>query len=116
MLQFLKEFIGHFHPVIVHLPIGILLLSVFLYWLSTKEKYSAMRPAVKIALLIGLLSALMAVISGLLLSSLDDYDAAMVSRHQWLGIVTTIVSAVAYYAEVKAHQHVKWLMAVMVIL
>ncbi len=34
----IKEFIGHWHPVVVHLPIGILLLSVVLMWAARKRK------------------------------------------------------------------------------
>jgi uncharacterized membrane protein len=116
MQQFLSEFIGHFHPVIVHLPIGILLLAAILYWLSLKKRYSAIRPAVRISLLLGMLSAFAATISGYLLSTIDDYDQGMISRHQWFGIVTTIISAIAYYLENKNQKQFQWIILLLVIM
>jgi uncharacterized membrane protein len=49
----MSEFIGHFHPVIVHLPIGILLIALLLIWLSKKEKYNISYQVLKIVLLSG---------------------------------------------------------------
>ena len=34
----MTEFLGHFHPLLVHLPIGILLTAILLQWLSQKGK------------------------------------------------------------------------------
>ena len=53
MLFVTTEFIGHFHPVLVHLPIGILLLALLLQWLSGKEKYAGLESAIPIAYLAG---------------------------------------------------------------
>lgn len=38
--------IGRLHPLVVHLPIGILLLVALFEWLSKQEKYAVLRPAV----------------------------------------------------------------------
>ncbi len=44
------ELIGHFHPLLVHLPIGILMVALLLQWLAQKEKYAAVKHAVPIVL------------------------------------------------------------------
>ncbi len=90
------DFTGRLHPVLVHLPIGILLLACFFQWLTIKEKFGALRPAIPVALFWGMLSAIAACISGFFLSQSGDYDAALVSRHQWLGIGVAVVALILY--------------------
>jgi uncharacterized membrane protein len=114
--QFLSEFIGHFHPVVVHLPIGILLIAALFSALAATKKYQTLRPAVSVALFIGMLSALLACVTGFLLSIGDDYDADSVARHQWLGIITAIVSCICYASERKNFKYQSGLIAVLVLM
>jgi len=92
----ISEFIGHFHPVLVHLPIGFLLLACLFLWLDKKEN-SYLQPAIGIALLVGMISAVIACITGFLLSRSDDYDEQLADRHQWFGISVAVSSIVMYY-------------------
>src|SRR5438034_1118298 len=80
------ELLGHLHPVLVHLPIGILLLACFFQLLSSKENYSQLQHAIGITLFWGMLSAFAACITGYILSGSGDYDEELVYKHQWLGI------------------------------
>ena len=93
----MSEFIGRFHPLLVHLPIGILLLACLFSFLIKKEKYAALKPALGIALFWGMLSAIASCITGFLLSKSGDYDETAVNQHQWLGIATAITASVFYY-------------------
>ncbi|HEY8734466.1 MAG TPA: hypothetical protein VIL90_07880, partial [Puia sp.] len=68
MLLSIPEFIGHLHPVLVHLPIGILLTGLFLQWLSGKEKYKPVLQAVPVVLLGGAIAAVLSCITGYVLS------------------------------------------------
>ncbi len=99
MLLSISEFIGHFHPLIVHLPIGMLLIALLLQWLARKEKYKALQQAVPITLLCGAVTALGACITGYTLSTTDDYDKTLVTWHLWMGIGTTLVSFMLYAKE-----------------
>jgi hypothetical protein len=45
----LLAFFGRSHPVLVHLPIGFLLLALVFQWLARKEKYRDLLPAVRIS-------------------------------------------------------------------
>ena len=99
MLLSITEFFGHFHPVVVHLPIGILLIALLLQWLSKKEKYHSFITAVPIVLLCGTVAALVSCISGYLLSISDDYDKSLVNWHMWMGIAVLTVSLLLYLRE-----------------
>ncbi len=103
------EFIGHFHPVLVHLPVGVLLLAVLFHFLSFKTKYEWLKPAVKLSLFIGTLSAIASCITGYLLSSSGEYNEALVSKHQWFAIGLSAVALVAYYFYDKKLKLVKYL-------
>jgi uncharacterized membrane protein/mono/diheme cytochrome c family protein len=93
----ITEFIGHFHPVLVHLPIGILLLACLFQFLAGKEKYSSLHTAINIAFLVGMISAVIACITGYLLSRSGDYDEELADKHQWFGISVAVMSIVMYY-------------------
>jgi uncharacterized membrane protein len=89
------EFIGHLHPVIVHLPIGILLLGVFM---MAYEHYSGadFKTPISFAFLVGSISAVLACIAGWILSNSGEYDTVLVQKHQWTGIATAILGLLAY--------------------
>lgn len=88
---------GHFHPVLVHLPIGILLLALFLEWLSLKPKYEGWRPAAHMALGLGAIAAIFSCITGYFESQTGDYDTQLVNTHKWLAIIMTATAIVLYY-------------------
>ncbi|MDP4261414.1 MAG: c-type cytochrome domain-containing protein [Bacteroidota bacterium] len=92
MLASIIEFIAHFHPVLVHLPIGFLLAGLLLQWLSGKDKYVSLRPAIPVILLGGAVGATISCITGYLLSVSDDYDLVLINWHQWMGISVGIIS------------------------
>lgn len=95
----ITEFIGHFHPLLVHLPIGILLIALLLLWLSGKEKYKALKPAVLIVLLCGTVTSAISCITGYTLSISDDYDKSLVSWHLWMALGVLFVSFLLYLKE-----------------
>lgn len=95
MLLSVVDFVGRFHPVVVHLPIGILLLGGFFQLFS--RKYTALQPALPYVLLWGGLGAVVSCITGYLLSTGGGYDPDLTSQHQWLGIATAFLSFVFYF-------------------
>ncbi len=111
----LVDFLGSFHPLLVHLPIGVLLLAALFQFLSQKEKYQSLTSAVGISLFIGMLSAIASCISGYLLSGTGDYDEAMIFNHQWSGIALAVISIFAWYLNWKGRQ-ITWINALMVLL
>lgn len=95
----MTELIGHFHPLVVHLPIGILLIGLLLQFLARKKRYYMLQHAVPVTLLAGAITGLLSCITGYLLSISDDYDKSLVSWHMWMGIATTLVALVLYAKE-----------------
>ncbi len=96
------ESLGHFHVVLVHLPIGILLLACVFQWLERLPKFSSLSSATHIALLIGMICAILAALTGYLLSFSGDYDEGLVITHQWFGISVAAVSIAMFYFHSKA--------------
>jgi uncharacterized membrane protein len=89
--------IGRLHPLLVHLPIGILLLAILLEALSARDSYAGLKPAADLSLLLGVCSAVLSCCTGWLLSLTGDYDAGLVVVHQWLAISLTVVSIGLYF-------------------
>lgn len=107
--------VGHFHPVFVHLPIGILLLGFILFWLQRRNPAAHYGQAINLSLLAGMISAVVSCITGYFLSQSDDYDAQLVGQHQWLGIGVAVVAIVLYFARVKQQAH-RWHWPLMILL
>ena len=89
--------IGHFHPVFVHLPIGILILAGILQVIEKKKPGTDFGQAINISLFIGMISAVISCITGYFLSRSDDYDEQLVSQHQWMGIGVAVVAILLYF-------------------
>ena len=92
----MSEFIGHLHPALIHLPIGILLIALLLMWLSKKSKYNISYDVIKIVLLIGVFAALLSCITGYILSTQDQYEKSLVIWHMWMGIGVAVASMLLY--------------------
>lgn len=99
----ITDFIAHLHPVLVHLPIGILLIALILQLLAVQEKHTALRHAIPIILLAGLVTAVLSCITGFLLYRSSDYDKTLVSWHMWMALTLTF-TAFALYARVNFGQ------------
>ncbi len=86
------ELIGHFHPLLVHLPIGILLLAILFELLPTWKSYRSLKRSIATILSVGAVTAILSCITGYLLSQSGDYDSDIVGWHQWIAIILTIYS------------------------
>ena len=93
-MDFLVNALGRFHPLIVHLPIGILILAVLFECLSIFRKYHSLETAVAPSLFVGALSAVLASVTGWFLREEGGYDEVLVTRHFYLGIATTVLALV----------------------
>ncbi|WP_316748868.1 c-type cytochrome domain-containing protein [Pedobacter gandavensis] len=96
ILLTIPEFIGRFHPILVHLPIGILLLGCLFQLLTINPKFVFLRPAIPVICLLGALAAIFSSGSGYLLSESGDYDGELVDLHFWMGISVSIISVLLY--------------------
>ena len=84
------KYLGNFHPVVLHLPIGAFLFT-FLLFISQKYLKSNFDPAVRMGLLFSFITSIITSIFGYILHLNGDYDSVLVDRHMWLAIATTIL-------------------------
>jgi uncharacterized membrane protein/mono/diheme cytochrome c family protein len=89
-------FLGHLHPLVVHLPIGFLLLAIMFDLLSYHSRYAYLKAAVPVTLFAGFISAVAACIFGYLLSLSGNYDDTTLSNHKFAGIILTIISGLLF--------------------
>lgn len=89
-------FLGRFHPLVVHLPIGFLIFAFLLELLGRKKKFEDVTSAVPLALFLGFASAVIASGLGYMLSLSGDYDESTLDTHFWFGIATTIITLLAW--------------------
>ena len=96
---------GHLHPLLVHLPIGVLLFAILIHGLSLREKYAFLSNALPIAYLIGTGTAILACLTGLTLSNSGEYDEAILFNHKLLGIAVAQVSLIGLFFTKKRFAH-----------
>jgi len=95
-LALFSEFVGQLHPLLIHFPIGILLMAIglqFFQIFSKKEFYSS----ISILVLIGSILAGISCLAGWLLASSGDYNDEIVFFHRWSGIATFILALTSYF-------------------
>jgi uncharacterized membrane protein len=89
-------FLGRFHPLLVHLPIGFLTLAILFEILSRRPATEKLDVAVRFIWLCSALSAVVAAILGYLLSLGGGYDEEMLAQHQWFGISLVVMAGGCY--------------------
>jgi uncharacterized membrane protein len=88
-------FLGRFHPLMVHLPIGFLFIVVALEYLSRRKKYENLRHATTVVLFFTSVTSILAALLGYFLSLGGDYDENILFWHKWFGIAMAAGSTIA---------------------
>lgn len=120
-MDFITALLGRFHPLVVHLPIGIIFLAFLFECLSFRESYKGLKKAVQPALLWGCIFAIAAAITGYFLRQEGGYEQVLANRHQNSGIITAVLSLVVYVLRPKVKYWVstptrkrQWKFAIMI--
>lgn len=86
----LLQFFGRFHPTVLHLPIGfILLLAIFETRVFLKPS-SSLAPAIPLVLTLSIISVLLSVSTGFLLAYAGGSNEALVIEHMQISIYLAI--------------------------
>ncbi len=93
----LWQFLGRLHPMMVHFPIGLLIVALILELVSWRKKDKSFRSGIYVVLIIGVVSAVLSCLFGLLLKSQDDYNSDTLTIHQWTGIATAALAILTLY-------------------
>jgi uncharacterized membrane protein len=107
MLLFIQEnppsdwllFFGRFHPLVVHLPIGFLVIAGVLEVLQLTKKITMSEGINRNILLFSAITATLACVFGYFLSLSGGYDAEILDEHKWQGIWVAILATVAWVAK-----------------
>ncbi len=91
----LWNFLGRLHPLLVHFPVGFLLLAAIAELFTLKQFNSRLRSGINLLVYAGAFSAVLAAIFGLLLATNGDYGADALSLHQWSGIATAVLGTIS---------------------
>ena len=100
-----SEFFGRLHPLVVHLPIGFLLIAVLLEWFKGKDASKGKNRAIVFILFLGAISAIIAAVFGWLLAN-DGYDENTLFWHKWLGISTAVFAIIAWWTKRKKEKKI----------
>lgn len=103
-------FIGRFHPVIVHLPIGFLIAGAFVLVVGRLDRFAGWTKSADFLLFIGALSAIVASFSGYLLSLSGEYDEDTLTTHLWFGLSTSglAIAALLIRGRSRLSADMKW--------
>ncbi len=79
-------FLGRFHPIVLHFPVGILVALFAVEMVAMFRSSRSWEGALWLLLIVGALSAVTAAAFGVFLSWEGGYDAQTVFWHKWTGI------------------------------
>src|SRR6056297_8386 len=101
-MEILKQLLGRLHPLIVHLPIGFIILGLLLQWYDHKQK--EFRKVIALIYRWAGISAVFACITGYLQYLGEGYAFDTIKWHLWAGIATALFSFLVYakVADIKA--------------
>ena len=95
-LALFSEFVGQLHPLLIHFPIGILLMAIALHFFQIISKKD-FNSSISILVLIGSVLAGISCLAGWLLASTGEYNDEIVFFHRWSGIATFILALASYF-------------------
>lgn len=90
-MQDISLFLGRFHPLVVHIPIGVILFA-FVLEIFGQLSNTNYRKAIVLAYVVTGISGALAAFIGYLLSSSGGYDESTLGWHKWLGILTSVLA------------------------
>lgn len=105
-MEILKQLLGRLHPLIVHLPIGFILLGLLLKYYDRKRLEH--QKVIPLIFFWGGISAVLACITGYLQYLGEGYAFETVKWHLWSGIATALFSFLMY-AKLKGFKSVDFL-------
>ena len=107
------NYLGKFHPVVLHLPIGALYLTFCLVLLEKFFKSNYTIP-IRFGLLFSFVFSVLSAMLGYFLYLGDDFSGDLIERHMWLGISTTLFIGLLLWIH-KTTTHIKYFNGVFLI-
>ena len=89
------RFAGRLHPMLVHLPIGLLLLVPALELGGLARRFRHLRATAGVVLALGAIAATVAAAHGYVLARFDGVGGTNLTWHLWAGATTALLAAIA---------------------
>src|SRR5215469_996053 len=90
------QFIGRFHPSVVHFPIALFILVPILEIVGRNARFAYLRLSINFVLGIATLGATTAGILGWCLARSGGYSGRLITQHMWGGVVLSIICWVCW--------------------
>jgi len=94
-------FLGRFHPLVLHLPIGMVVLALHLIAFAMWKKRDDLDVAYCFTLGFGFITACVAVMFGSFLALSGGYNTELLDRHGWGGLVFAIMVGISFFLILK---------------
>lgn len=96
----LSQFVGRFHPLVVHFPIALVLLALVVECASLFQWGKSVHATAGFVLALATVSALAAAFLGWMLGRSGGYEGSLVTRHMWGGI--SLAAALVFCGAIRA--------------
>src|SRR5215471_19133698 len=90
------QFIGRFHPLLVHFPIALFMLVPILEIVGQSARFENLRLSVNFVLAMASLGATTAAILGWCLGRSGGYSGSLITQHMWGGLSLSIICWVCW--------------------
>ncbi len=91
------NFVGRFHPLFVHLPIGFLLLGILMEWYQRFRKNEKLSNLISYTWLLGGLGGALAAFCGWWLGESGLYFEDNLFLHRWIGIAIVVLAFIGWW-------------------
>jgi uncharacterized membrane protein len=91
----MTQLFGHLHPLLVHLPIGLIVLLAILELLAAYPRFKSANASGRFILALAIPLAIFTALCGWLLSIGGSYGDRLLQLHKWTGIGTAAACAIA---------------------
>jgi len=85
------QFLGRFHPLLVHFPIALFLLVPILEIVGRSARFAYLHLSINFVLALATLAATTAAILGWCLGRSGGYSGSLITQHMWGGILLTLI-------------------------
>lgn len=99
------HFIGRFHPLFVHLPIGFLILGVLMEWYQRIRKTEKLSSLISYAWLLGGVGGAFAAFCGWYLGETGLYFEDDLFLHRWIGIAIVVLSFAGWWLKKNSEKY-----------
>ncbi len=99
--------IGNLHPLLVHLPIGIIIMVFLMELLRFRKPPTVSQDALLFVLGTGALFSVLSLISGWLLGNTGGYDLELLNDHKWMAVAFTVTCMALFLVKLSKKQWAK---------